>query len=115
MEIRLRMPLAVCLRRPLLLFLAIAAGAPAQEWTSYSGNPGGAKYSALSEISRSNVSRLRPAWIFHTGDVSDGSVWPTRSAFECTPLIVDGVLYLTTPFSRLIALDPETGKEIWSF
>jgi hypothetical protein len=49
---------------------------------------------------------------FHTGDVSDGTRWPTRSAFETTPLVVDGVMYLTTPFSRLIALDPETGREL---
>lgn len=87
----------------------------AQEWSSYAGDPGGTKYSSLKDINRDNVRRLRPAWIFHTGDVSDGSRWPTRSAFETTPLVVDGVMYLTTPFSRVIALNPETGKEIWSF
>ena len=59
--------------------------------------------------------RLKPAWIFHTGDVSDGTRWPTRSAFEATPLVVDGVMYVTTPFSRLIALEAETGKELWAF
>ena len=59
--------------------------------------------------------RLKVAWIYHTGDVSDGKTCPQRSAFETTPLVVDGVMYLTTPFSRLIALDPETGKEIWAF
>ena len=58
---------------------------------------------------------MRPAWIFHTTDVSDGTRWPTRSAFESTPLVIDGVMYVTTPFSRVIALDPETGKELWSF
>jgi glucose dehydrogenase len=93
----------------------IPALAWAQEWPSYAGDPGGMKYSSLKEINRDNVNRLRPAWIFHTGDVSDGTRWPTRSAFEATPLVVDGVMYVTTPFSRLIALDPETGKELWSF
>jgi glucose dehydrogenase len=89
--------------------------AHAQEWRSYGGDPGGSKYSALKEINRGNIQRLRPAWIFHTGDVSDGTRWPTRSAFEATPLVVDGVMYVTTPFSRVIALDPESGKELWSF
>ena len=87
----------------------------AQEWRYYGGASGGGKYSPLKEINRDNVARLRPAWIFHTGDVSDGTRWPTRSAFESTPIVVDGVMYVTTPFSRAIALDPETGKELWSF
>src|SRR5262245_17650840 len=95
-----------------VFFLALAQ---AQEWRYYAGDAGGSKYSALKEINRENIQRLRPAWIFHTGDVSDGTKWPTRSAFEGTPLMVDGIMYVTTPFSRVIALDPETGKELWSF
>jgi len=98
-----------------LATLAIPLLTGAQEWPSYGGDPGGMKYSPLKEIDKTNVERLRPAWIFHTGDVSDGTRWPTRSAFESTPLVVDGVMYVTTPFSRVIALDAETGKEIWSF
>jgi len=95
--------------------LCVPVSTRAQEWRFYGGDPGGAKYSALKDINRANVARLRPAWIFHTGDLSDGTRWPTRSAFESTPIVVDGVMYVTTPFSRLIALDPETGREIWSF
>ena len=86
-----------------------------QEWQWYGGDAGSTKYSAIKDIHRGNVTRLQPAWIFHTGDVSDGTHWPTRSAFESTPLVVDGIMYVTTPFSRVIALDPETGKELWSF
>ena len=67
------------------LFL-LSTLAHAQEWRSYGGEPGGSKYSPLKEINRDNIQRLRPAWIFHTGDVSDGTRWPTRSAFESTPL-----------------------------
>src|SRR5579859_1722432 len=105
------------LLRSIPLILAAAAPGPsgAQDWPSYGGDPGGAKYSNLKEINRGNVSRLKPAWTYHTGDRSDGSEYPTRSAFEATPLEVDGVLYLTTPFGRLIALDAETGKEFWAF
>ncbi len=87
----------------------------AQEWPSYGGDAGGSKFSPLTQINRANVAKLKQAWVYHTGDISDGSKWPPRSAFETTPLVVDGVLYLTTPFSRLIALDAETGKELWTF
>ena len=96
--------------------LVVSAESAAQQWTSYGGDPGGQKYSALDQIHRGNVKRLRVAWTYHTGDVSDGkSGTPVPSAFESTPLAVDGVLYFTTVFNRLIALDGETGRELWSF
>src|SRR3954468_24502263 len=95
--------------------LSIRGGLEAQEWAAYAGDSGGSKYSALKQITRDNVSRLKPAWTFHTGDVSDGTVYPTRSAFENTPLVIDGVMYITTPFNRLIALEAETGKQLWAF
>lgn len=87
----------------------------AAQWPYYGGDAGGRKYSPLKQINRENVSRLKAAWIFHTGDVSDGKQYPVRSAFEATPLMVDGVLYVTTPFSRLIALDAESGRQLWAF
>src|SRR5260370_35264695 len=87
----------------------------AQDWQFYAGDPGGSKYSRLKQINRDNVTRLKVAWTYHTGDISDGSEYPPRSAFEATPLVIDGVLYITSPFSRLIALDAETGKKLWDF
>jgi len=102
------------LRICLGLIVGIGSGLAA-EWPYYGGDAGGMRYSPLDEINRSNVSRLRVAWTYHTGEVSDGTKYPVRSAFETTPLIVDGVLYLTTPFNRLVALDAETGRELWSF
>jgi glucose dehydrogenase len=72
-------------------------------------------YSPLTQINRENVSKLKIAWIFHTGDISDGSGNRKRSGFETTPLVVDGTLYLTTPFNRVIALDAETGKQRWAY
>ncbi|MCZ2146322.1 MAG: hypothetical protein LC126_00935, partial [Bryobacterales bacterium] len=64
----------------LLVVGALCGGA--QEWHSYAGRPGGQKYSRLKQIDRTNVGRLKAAWTFHTGDVSDGKEFPVRSAFE---------------------------------
>lgn len=94
--------------------LAGEAG-PAADWPSYGGDPGGQRYSALDQINRQNVSQLEVAWTYHTGDVSDGTRTKRKSAFENTPIVVDGTMYISTPFSRVVALDPETGKEKWTY
>ena len=98
-----------------LLPCLVSPGALAQEWRYYGGDPGGMKYSPLKQIDRRNVAQLKIAWTYKTGELSDGSELPVRSAFETTPIMIDGVLYLTTPFSRLVALDAESGKELWAF
>jgi quinoprotein glucose dehydrogenase len=85
------------------------------DWPSYGHDPGGIRYSPLTQINRENVSKLKVAWIFHTGDISDGSGGKKRSGFETTPLVVDGTLYLTTPFNRVIALNPEAGTQRWAY
>jgi quinoprotein glucose dehydrogenase len=87
----------------------------AHEWRYYGGDAAGTKYSVLDEINRSNVHQLRPAWVFDTGDFSDGTRYPGRSAFETTPLVVDGLMYLASSFHRLFALDAETGSVLWQF
>jgi quinoprotein glucose dehydrogenase len=85
------------------------------EWPNYGNDPGGMRYSTLTQISRENVSKLKVAWIFHTGDISDGSHGRRRSGFEATPIYVDGTLFFSTGFNRVIALDPETGKQRWAY
>jgi quinoprotein glucose dehydrogenase len=87
----------------------------AGDWPSYGGDPGGSRYSPLTQISVANVEKLKQVWEFHTGDVSDGSADRPRSEFEATPIVVDGALYFSTPFDRVIALDPETGRQRWAF
>jgi glucose dehydrogenase len=82
------------------------------EWHYYGGDPGGSKYSPLTQINRDNVHQLKVAWVFHTGDLPPDSMAAT---FECTPLVVDGVMYVITAFSKVIALEAETGKVFWSF
>ena len=84
------------------------------EWTS-SGGVGGAHFSPLAEISRDNVHLLRVAWAYRTGDVSSGTSGVSATSFQATPIMVDGTLYFPTPFSRVIALDAETGSERWVF
>ncbi|HLV88040.1 MAG TPA: pyrroloquinoline quinone-dependent dehydrogenase [Candidatus Sulfotelmatobacter sp.] len=87
----------------------------ASEWPNYGNDPGGMRYSPLAQINKQNVTQLQVAWTFHTGDVSDGKGERRRSGFESTPVLVDGTLYVTTPFNRILALDPITGKQRWAF
>ena len=86
-----------------------------EEWLCYGHDPAGTKYAPLKQINKQNVATLQVAWVHDTGDFSDGSIYPTRSSFEASPLVVDGVMYVSTPFDRLIALDPETGRKLWDF
>jgi quinoprotein glucose dehydrogenase len=85
------------------------------DWSNYGNDPGGMRFSSLTQINHDNVSQLKVAWTFHTGDISDGSRDRRRSGFEATPIYVDGTLFFTTGFNRVIALDPETGKQKWAY
>jgi quinoprotein glucose dehydrogenase len=103
--------------------LAAACGPPpldhsgsTAEWPEYGGNAEGERFSPLTQITPANVRHLDVAWIYHTGDVSDGrGEVRSTTAFEATPIVVDGTMYVCTPFNRVIALDPETGNERWVF
>ncbi|MFI5245418.1 MAG: pyrroloquinoline quinone-dependent dehydrogenase [Gemmatimonadales bacterium] len=90
-------------------------GAAAAEWPAYGGSPDGAHFAALGDITRDNVRTLRVAWTYRTGDVSDGSGGRPGTNFEATPIMLDGTLYTSTPFGRVVALDAETGAERWTF
>jgi len=93
----------------------LGGNALADEWGSYGRDPQGTRFSPLVQITPQNVATLRSAWTFHTGDISVGSKGRTRSGFETTPLMINGRLYLTTPFNRVIALDPTTGRQLWAY
>ncbi len=96
------------------LLLALASPAPA--WEAYGGDPGGMRFSPLTAIAPANVAGLEVAWVHHHGDVSDGTgEWKATSAFEVTPILADGRLFYCTPMNRVIALDPASGEELWSF
>ena len=83
--------------------------------TTETTNLGGARHSPLTEITKENVGRLKVAWEYHHGDISTGAGGSRKSGFEATPILVEGTLYFPTPFNRIIALDPETGHEKWTF
>jgi len=85
------------------------------DWAFYGGDAGGSRYSRLDQINKANVAELKPAWEMHTGDVSDGSDGRPKSEFETTPIVVAGTMFLSTPFNRVLAVDPETGTEKWHF
>ena len=88
-----------------------AAPSAAEEWRHYAQDPGGRRFSPLDQIHTGNIDRLERAWTYRTGDIApEGAHY-----FECTPLVVDGVMYVITTFSRLVALDATTGKQLWSF
>jgi quinoprotein glucose dehydrogenase len=104
-----------------LTVLALAAcmaavqrdGTVSGEWPSYGNDAGGTRYSPLAEIDRATVRRLRVAWTYHTGEVTALRAPGGFAAFEATPIMVDGTLFLSTPYNQVVALDPETGAERW--
>lgn len=95
----------------------MASAAPPQadgDWNSYGRSAYGDRYSPLAQITPENAHKLVPAWTFRTGDIP-GAGDPGETTAENTPLKVNGMLYVCTPHSQVIALDPDTGKEIWRF
>ena len=116
---------------PSILFLSLAAAQT--DWPSYGHDPGALRYSPLKQINTKNVSQLREAWTFDTqtpvtqqaapvgGPDGDGHQQaattrrPVMRRSEATPLVVGGVMYLSTGYSRVVALEPETGKKIWEY
>lgn len=115
---------------------AIAAAQSPIDWPYYGHDPGGSQYSPLKQINTGNVNKLRVAWTYDTrpefspiltpsapaANSSSGSTPPSEPprrtparnrASQSTPLVVGGVMYLSTPYGHVVALDAETGKKIW--
>ncbi len=99
----------------LLLLLAYPGTAADGDWTAYGRDAGGTRYSPLKQIVRANLNRLKVAWTYRTGALEPATELNDKAAFEATPDLVDGLLYLSTPFNQVIALDPATGAEKWKF
>src|SRR6202521_1768459 len=102
----------------LFLWLDSHAGAQAKPdagWPNYGNDGGGTRYSPASQIDRTNVAQLKAAWTYRTGALPRDPELDKKAAFEATPILVDGKLFLSTPYDHVIALNPETGTKIWEF
>lgn len=94
-----------------LLAAGGAAAQSAEEWPAYGHDPGETRHSPLAQITPANVARLTPAWTFHmrTPDAKN------FQASQNTPLVVGGIMYVSTPYGRLVALEADTGKQLWAY
>jgi quinoprotein glucose dehydrogenase len=101
-----------------LAMLAGAAGAdesPVEAWPALGSVAGSEHYSPLSSIDKGNVAELRPAWTFRSGDYYKGDATRAGTALEVTPIVDGGIMYFCTPLNRIIALNPESGRQKWAF
>ena len=85
----------------------LAAGSKADEWLTYSGSLDGRRYSVLTELTPANISQIQLRWV-HQFDSNEPTI-------EATPLVVNGVLFITEPPSSVVALDAKSGKVIWRY
>lgn len=95
----------------LLALPAWAAALSDENWRHYGGDAGAARFSLLDQIKRANVAKLKPAWSHRCGDAA----LRPATTIECTPLVVDGVMYLTTARVQVRALKAATGDALWNF
>lgn len=84
----------------------LEAGADRANWLTYSRDYGNQRFSPLAQIDSANVTRLRPAWIYQSG---------VASSFQATPIVVDGIMYVSLPFNHAVALDAKSGRELWRY
>jgi quinoprotein glucose dehydrogenase len=104
------------IRLSLILLVALLSladvSAQQTDWPGVGNDPGCMRYSPLEQINRDNVDQLQVAWTYHTGELGpDGS----GKTIECTPLVIDGTMYITTGYLKVVALNAATGEELWKF
>jgi len=92
-----------------------ALPAPDAGWSFYGGDAGGQRFSSALQVTPANVSALKIAWTFSTGDASTKGAAMRRENFEDTPILAGGRLYVCSPFNEVTALDPGTGRPLWRF
>jgi len=81
-------------------------GARTTDWPSYGKDYSNQRFSSLTQINRDNVAQLAPAWKFQSG---------VKATFQATPIVVDGVMYVSLPYNHVVALDAKTGKQLWKY
>src|SRR5258708_1808130 len=85
------------------------------EWPYWAGDLTGSHYSALTDINVSNVNQLQIAWEWSVNDPIMPQFNAAPGPFQSTPLMIDNVVYFTTPYGKAVALDAETGKQLWLY
>jgi len=103
------------MRLAVLILCLLAGLARADGWESHGRDPGGTRLAPDAQITPQNVSRLEPAWTYRHGDLGEGFRGKGKAAFEATPILLDGRLYFSTPFNRIVAVDAAKGTEVWRF
>ena len=106
------------MKRVLLTVGWMAAVAPAAAdtgWSQYGGDQGGQRHSAAAQITPANVTGLRQAWSYSTEAMTRHAGSVSKSAFENTPILNEGKLFVCSAFQEVSAIDPGTGQEIWRF
>lgn len=98
-----------------LLATAVHAAEPEKDWPSWGRDLGGARYSPLTQITPQNVASLKLAWTYHMDPAPNASGEGFKPFSTATPLVADGRMYLGTPYHRVVALDPTSGKELWAY
>ena len=89
--------------------------AEAQQWPHYAGDQAASHYSPLNQITAANVGNLAIAWEWKPGEKALPEFGTRPGAFQNTPLMIDGVLYVSTPYNQVAALDAASGKELWRY
>ena len=89
----------------------VAAGQKAGDWANYGNDPAGTRFSPLDQLNPANVSKLQVAWTYHVGPAPSGAI----TALEATPHKVGDRVYVSTGNSDVIALDAESGRQLWRF
>lgn len=90
--------LASCAHQP--------ASHDAAEWPSYGRDYSNQRFSRLDQVNRDNVTRLAPAWTYQSG---------VKATFQTTPIVVEGVMYVSLPYNHVVALDARTGQQLWKY
>ncbi|MEO6909413.1 MAG: PQQ-binding-like beta-propeller repeat protein, partial [Edaphobacter sp.] len=105
-----------------LLFFCTLPALSQSDWPMYGHDDGSTRYSALTQIDTHNVQNLTRVWTYHMKKGGPASTSAGAASFgggrrlsQATPIVVKGVMYLPTPYGTIIALEPETGKEIWTY
>jgi quinoprotein glucose dehydrogenase len=99
-----------------LSIATVAANAQAgNEWPFYGGDLAATKFSTLTDINRGNVAKLAPAWEWATGETAKSEPRARPGNFQATPLMIGDTLFLSTSYNRVVALDANTGRELWAY